>query len=93
MLTKEQIVRAAVEVLDAQGVNGLNLRRLGAHLGTAASAMYYHVRSKDKLVALAADHVFGEIPMPEAAGGGRRPRRWRGERMRWLSGTTGWSRR
>ncbi|MFG1749541.1 TetR/AcrR family transcriptional regulator [Streptosporangium sandarakinum] len=67
MLTKEQIVRAAVEVLDAEGVNGLNIRRLGAHLGSAASAMYYHVKSKDKLVVLAADHVFGEIPLPDTA--------------------------
>ncbi|GAA3248491.1 TetR/AcrR family transcriptional regulator [Nonomuraea helvata] len=67
MLTKEQIVRAAVEVLDAEGVNGLNMRRLGAHLGSAASAMYHHVKSKDKLVVLAADHVFGEIVLPDAA--------------------------
>ncbi|MEV0611849.1 TetR/AcrR family transcriptional regulator C-terminal domain-containing protein [Nonomuraea sp. NPDC050404] len=65
MLTKEQIVQAAVEVLDTEGVNGLNMRRLGAHLGSAASAMYYHVKSKDKLVVLAADHVFGEIPQPD----------------------------
>ncbi|GAA1560695.1 TetR/AcrR family transcriptional regulator [Actinomadura kijaniata] len=72
MLTKEQIVRAAVEVLDAEGVDGLNVRRLGAHLGSAASAMYYHVKNKDKLLVLAADHVFGEIPMPDPAGAGWR---------------------
>ncbi|GIH23585.1 TetR family transcriptional regulator [Acrocarpospora phusangensis] len=65
MLTKEQIVQAAVEVLDTEGVNGLNLRRLGAHLGSAPSAMYHHVKNKDKLVVLAADHVFGEIVMPD----------------------------
>ncbi|MEV6151916.1 TetR/AcrR family transcriptional regulator C-terminal domain-containing protein [Nonomuraea sp. NPDC052129] len=64
-LTKEQIVLAAIEVLDAEGVNGLNMRRLGAQLGSAATAMYYHVKSKDKLVVLAADHVFGEIKLPD----------------------------
>jgi AcrR family transcriptional regulator len=67
MLTKEQIVRAAVEVLDAEGVNGLNMRRLGAHLQAAASAMYHHVTSKDSLVVLAGDHVFGEIALPDTA--------------------------
>jgi AcrR family transcriptional regulator len=72
MLTKEQIVQAAVEVLDTEGVNGLNMRRLGTHLGSAASAMYYHVKSKDKLVVLAADHVFGEIPLPDTAAAGWR---------------------
>ncbi|TDC08417.1 TetR/AcrR family transcriptional regulator [Nonomuraea longispora] len=67
-LTKEQIVRAAIEVLDAEGVHGLNMRRLGAQLGCAATAVYHHVRSKDKLVVLAADHVFGEIALRARAG-------------------------
>ncbi|MBB5075952.1 TetR/AcrR family transcriptional regulator C-terminal domain-containing protein [Nonomuraea endophytica] len=66
-LTKEQIVLAAVEVLDAEGVAGLNMRRLGAQLDSAATAMYYHVKSKDRLVELAADHVFGEIELPGPA--------------------------
>ncbi|MGS2648295.1 hypothetical protein [Streptosporangium sp. LJ11] len=52
-------------------MNGLNIRRLGTHLGSAASAVYYHVKSKDKLVVLAADHVFGEIPLPGTAFGWR----------------------
>ncbi|GLW08082.1 hypothetical protein Misp01_32120 [Microtetraspora sp. NBRC 13810] len=64
-LTREQIVRAAIEVLDAEGVAGLNMRRLGAQLGAAATAMYYHVKSKDELVVLAADHVWGEIELPD----------------------------
>ncbi|MEU7900462.1 TetR/AcrR family transcriptional regulator C-terminal domain-containing protein [Nonomuraea sp. NPDC049152] len=71
-LSKEQIVLAAVEVLDAEGVNGLNMRRLGAHLGSAATAMYHHVKSKDKLVVLAADHVFGEIGLPDLGAAGWR---------------------
>ncbi|MFI6388666.1 TetR/AcrR family transcriptional regulator C-terminal domain-containing protein [Nonomuraea sp. NPDC050547] len=71
-LTKEQIVLAAVEVLDAEGVAGLNMRRLGAQLDSAATAMYYHVKSKDRLVELAADHVFGEIGLPDPAAMGWR---------------------
>ncbi|MFI6297775.1 TetR/AcrR family transcriptional regulator C-terminal domain-containing protein [Nonomuraea sp. NPDC050790] len=66
-LTKEQIVLAAVEVLDAEGVAGLNMRRLGVQLDSAATAMYYHVENKDRLVELAADHVFGEIGLPDPA--------------------------
>lgn len=64
-LTRDQIVRAAIEVLDAEGVNGLNMRRLGAQLGSAATAMYHHVKGKDTLVVLAADHVFAEIELPD----------------------------
>jgi AcrR family transcriptional regulator len=66
-LTREQIVRAAVEVLDAEGVEGLNMRRLGSRLGAAATAMYWHVKSKDDLVVLAADHVWDEIELPDPA--------------------------
>ncbi|MFB4277438.1 MULTISPECIES: TetR/AcrR family transcriptional regulator [unclassified Nonomuraea] len=66
-LTREQIVRAAVAVLDAEGVHGLNMRRLGTQLGAAATAMYWHVKSKDELVVLAADHVWGEIELPDPA--------------------------
>lgn len=64
-LTRDQIVRAAVAVLDAEGVAGLNMRRLGARLGAAATAMYWHVKSKDELVVLAGDHVWDEIALPD----------------------------
>ncbi|WP_232668797.1 TetR/AcrR family transcriptional regulator [Pseudonocardia sp. TRM90224] len=71
-LTREQIVRAAVEVLDAEGVEGLNMRRLGAWLGTAPTAVYWHVPSKDELLVLAADEVWAEIDLPDLDGVGWR---------------------
>ncbi|NEA36604.1 TetR/AcrR family transcriptional regulator C-terminal domain-containing protein [Streptomyces sp. SID13031] len=66
-LTREQIVQAAVAVLDAEGVDGLNVRRLGAELGMASTAMYWHVKNKDDLVVLAGDHVWREIELPDPA--------------------------
>jgi AcrR family transcriptional regulator len=69
-LSREQIIRAAVEVLDAEGLEGLNMRRLGRHLGCAPTAVYWHVHSKDDLVVLAADELWDEIgrPDPDAVG-------------------------
>ncbi|WP_433759537.1 TetR/AcrR family transcriptional regulator [Nocardia sp. CA-135398] len=64
-LSRDQIVRAAVEVLDAEGVSGLNMRRLGTQLGAAPTAVYYHVQNKDELVVLAADQVWSEIELPD----------------------------
>jgi AcrR family transcriptional regulator len=64
-LTREQIVHAAVELLDAEGVEGLSMRRLGSRLGSAATAVYWHVESKDDLVVLAADAVWGEVELPD----------------------------
>lgn len=64
-LTRDQIVRAAIELLDADGVEGLSMRRLGNRLGSAATAVYWHVKSKDDLVVLAGDAVWGEIELPD----------------------------
>jgi AcrR family transcriptional regulator len=64
-LTREQIVRAAIELLDAEGVEGLSMRQLGTRLGSAAASVYWHVKSKEHLVVLAADAVWGEIELPD----------------------------
>jgi AcrR family transcriptional regulator len=64
-LTRERIVAAAVERLDREGLEGLNMRALGAQLGSAATATYWHVGSKANLIVLAADHVWSEIVLPD----------------------------
>jgi AcrR family transcriptional regulator len=63
-LTREQIVRAAIDLLDADGIEGLSMRQLGSRLGSAATAVYWHVKNKDDLVVLAGDAVWGEIGLP-----------------------------
>ncbi|WP_433792093.1 TetR/AcrR family transcriptional regulator [Actinoplanes sp. CA-252034] len=65
-LSREQIVRAAIELLDAEGTAGLSMRRLGARLGSGATSLYWHVATKDDLLELAVDEVMGEIYVPEA---------------------------
>ncbi|MGW6905950.1 TetR/AcrR family transcriptional regulator C-terminal domain-containing protein [Streptomyces sp. NPDC054940] len=64
-LNREQIVRAAIELLDAEGIDGLSMRKLGQKLGSAATAMYWHVGNKENLLALAADEVWGEVRLPD----------------------------
>ncbi|WP_068928152.1 TetR/AcrR family transcriptional regulator [Planobispora rosea] len=64
-LTREQIIQTAVELLDAEGLEGLNMRSLGRRLGSAATAVYWHVKSKDNLVVLAGDRVWDEIKLPD----------------------------
>jgi AcrR family transcriptional regulator len=64
-LTREQIVQVAIELLDAEGLDGLSMRQLGARLGSAATAVYWHVGSKDNLVVLAADEVWVEVGLPD----------------------------
>ena len=64
-LTRDQIVSAAVELLDAEGLEGLNMRALGKRLGSAATAVYWHVGSKENLIALAGDRPWNEIQLPD----------------------------
>jgi len=64
-LTREQIVRAAIDLLDAEGVDGLSMRQLGNHLGSAATTVYWHVKNKDELIVLAADALWAEVDLPD----------------------------
>lgn len=66
-LTGEQIVAAAVGLLDEEGLDGLNMRALGERLGSAATAIYWHIKTKDELVRLAGDAIWAEIELPEPA--------------------------
>lgn len=60
-LSRDQIVQAAIDLLDTEGIDGLSMRKLGRLLGAAPTAMYWHVGNKENLVVLAADRVWGEI--------------------------------
>jgi AcrR family transcriptional regulator len=71
-LTREQIVKTAVDLLDAEGLEGLNMRALGKRLGSAATAVYWHVGSKDNLIALAGDQAWNEIALPDLTATGWR---------------------
>lgn len=64
-LTRDQIVKAAIELLDAEGLEGLNMRELGRRLGSAATAVYWHVGSKENLITLAGDQAWNEITLPD----------------------------
>jgi AcrR family transcriptional regulator len=64
-LTRDQIVKAAIDLLDTDGLEGLNMRALGNRLGSAATAVYWHVGSKDNLIALAGNQAWNEIALPD----------------------------
>jgi len=66
-LTREQIVEAAIDLLDAHGLEGLNMRALGERLDSAATAVYWHVGSKENLIGLASDRVWHDIVLPDLA--------------------------
>jgi AcrR family transcriptional regulator len=72
-LSQEQIVAEAIKLLDADGLEALSMRKLGAALGAVATAVYWHVANKEELLELVVDQIYGEIEVPEVAG----PDEWR----------------
>jgi AcrR family transcriptional regulator len=70
-LDQAQVVRAALELLDEAGLDGLTMRRLAGRLGVKAASLYRHVRGKDELLVLLGDEISGEIPLVRPAGAWR----------------------
>jgi AcrR family transcriptional regulator len=64
-LTRERILKAAIDILDAHGLEGLSMRSLGNRLGSAATAVYWHMGSKENLIGLASDQAWQEIALPD----------------------------
>lgn len=71
-LTREVIVEAALRVLDAEGMDGLSMRRVAEELGTGAASIYWHVRNKEQLLQLIFERVIAEAELPEPD-----PSRWK----------------
>jgi AcrR family transcriptional regulator len=67
-LSRERIVEAAVELLDAAGEGGLTFRVLTERLATGPGAIYWHVANKGELLASATDAVVAAALAVEPAG-------------------------
>lgn len=68
-LKREQIVRAAIAVADAEGSQGVSMRRIAGELGAGAMSLYRHVSGKEDLLDLMLDEVFAEIALPATPNG------------------------
>src|SRR5262245_32195265 len=71
-LSREQIVRAAIEIADAEGIEALSMRRVAAKLRAGTMSLYWHVPSKDDLLDLVRDAIMGEVKLPSTPSGGWR---------------------
>ncbi|NIH79850.1 TetR/AcrR family transcriptional regulator [Amycolatopsis viridis] len=64
VVTEEKIVRTAIAIADAEGLEALSMRRLAAEMGSGTTSLYRHVASKDELFELMVDTIVGEEPLP-----------------------------
>lgn len=63
-LSREGIVRAAVDIADTDGLAALSMRAVAKRLGVEAMSLYNHVRNKDDMLDGMVDLVFTEFHAP-----------------------------
>jgi AcrR family transcriptional regulator len=73
-LSLEAIVRAAIEIADADGLEALSMRRIAARLGAGTMSLYRYLPAKAELLDLMFDAALGERPLPDASVEGWRAR-------------------
>ncbi|GAB3574186.1 TetR/AcrR family transcriptional regulator [Amycolatopsis endophytica] len=73
-LSRERIIEAAIELLDADGEAGLTFRVLTARLSTGPGAIYWHVANKGELLDAATESVVAAAVPLDPAGSARSPR-------------------
>ena len=64
-LTRGQIVQAALDVADAEGLEAVSIRRVALDIAVRPMSLYTHIASKDDLVALMLNEVSGRLLAPE----------------------------
>jgi TetR/AcrR family tetracycline transcriptional repressor len=57
-IEQPQIIEAALALLDAEGLERLNMRALAERLGVYASALYWHIHNKEQLMSLMAGSFY-----------------------------------
>jgi AcrR family transcriptional regulator len=60
-LTRERVLRAAVDLADRGGLEALTMRNLARELGAEAMSLYYHVANKEAVLDGVLDVVMDEI--------------------------------
>jgi AcrR family transcriptional regulator len=82
-LSRARIVRAAIEIAEAEGLAALSMRRVATALDAATMSLYRYVPGKDDLVLFMIDEAIGEEPFPPAPPAGWRARLELAARLQW----------
>lgn len=56
------VVRTSLAIADAEGLDGLTMRRLASELDVTPMAIYHHVKNKEQLLDLVVDESLKELP-------------------------------
>ena len=65
IISRELAVRAALEVIDENGVEGLSLQKVAKRLGVKAPSLYYHFKNKAEILSDVARLLFSDVVTQE----------------------------
>jgi len=60
-LSRERIVRAAIQLADADGLDAVSLRKVAARLDVGPMRLYGYIATKEELLDLMVDTIYAEI--------------------------------
>src|SRR5918912_4075396 len=63
-LSRERVVEAALQLIDAEGPEALTMRRLGRELGVEAMSIYEYTSGKDELLEAVMERLLEELELP-----------------------------
>lgn len=61
LMRRADVLAAALRLLDAEGLDGITMRRLAASLDLQPSALYHHFRDKKALIDALAEQLLAEV--------------------------------
>lgn len=64
-LSRERVLRAAIDLADQGGIESLSIRNLAQELGLKPMSLYHYVANKDEIVKGIVDLVVSEFDSPE----------------------------
>src|SRR5260370_16895812 len=67
-LSRERVLRAALVLADAGGIDSMSMRKVGEELGGEAMSLYNHVANKEDILDAIVDLAFAEIALPSGRG-------------------------
>jgi AcrR family transcriptional regulator len=67
-LTRDRIVRAALRIMDEDGLEAVTMRRVGRDLGVEAMSLYNHVNDKEDILDGICELVLSEFRVPQVEG-------------------------
>lgn len=65
LLNPKLVVRAALQIIDADGLDGLSVRRLADEFNVNDGSLYHHLKSKDDILRRVARAILLEVEPPD----------------------------